>query len=89
MTYKVLEQGVTVLQEWQPLSVFLLCFRSNYHPQKSLRKLAELAEQPPLESAIIKMSLFTEILYKFQISFLLFSKKINIFFFNEDLGQDK
>ena len=82
MTYKVLEQGVTVLQEWQPLSVFLLCFSSNYHPQKSLRKLAELAEQPPLESAIIKMSLFTEILYKFQmISFLLFSKKIYIFFF--------
>lgn len=90
MTCKILEQGVMVLQEWQPLSVFLLYFSSKYHPGKSSRRLAELAEQPPLGPAIIKVSLLAEILYKFQmISFLLFSEKINIFFFNEDLGQDK
>lgn len=44
MTCKILEQGVTVLQEWQPLSVFLLCFSSKYHPGRSSRRLAELAE---------------------------------------------
>lgn len=78
-----------VLQEWQPLSVFLLYFSSKYHPGKSSRRLAELAEQPPLGPAIIKMSLLAEILYKFLddlFSIILF-EKINIFFFNEDLGQ--
>lgn len=79
MTCQVLGQGVTVRQECQPPFVFLLYLSSKAHPGKSSRRLAELAEQPLLGSAIIKMNLLTKIFYKLHmISFLLSSKKINI-----------